>query len=82
MTEWQIYCRDYDPFGNERLDLHAGIVASTIANVNRGKNTHPFKPTDFMPLHKKPPQTVEEQKQMAKAIAGMFAGLSQKKVKQ
>ncbi|MCX7899906.1 MAG: hypothetical protein N2444_07485, partial [Methylocystis sp.] len=36
--------------GGERLDLAAGIVAATIANVHRGKNVEAFKPADFMPL--------------------------------
>lgn len=26
-------------------------MAATLANVNRGKNTPAFKPTDFMPWH-------------------------------
>jgi predicted transcriptional regulator len=30
-------------------DFRAGIIASTIANVNRGKRKKPYKPADFMP---------------------------------
>jgi len=30
-------------------DFRAGIIASTIANVNRGKKKKAFKPVDFMP---------------------------------
>lgn len=41
------------PFGDERADLQAGIIASTIANVNRGRNTTAFKPEDFMPYSKR-----------------------------
>ncbi len=38
-----------DPWGPERGDLAAGIVASTIANVNRDpKRGEPFRPSDFM----------------------------------
>jgi hypothetical protein len=37
-----------DPWGPERGDLAAGIVASTIANVNRGPKSEPFRPADFM----------------------------------
>jgi hypothetical protein len=33
----------------ERAFLRAGIVASVIANCNRGKDTEPFTPQDFMP---------------------------------
>lgn len=41
----------FEPWGEERADLRSGIVASTIANVNRGKNTPAFKPEDFMPKY-------------------------------
>lgn len=38
-----------DPMGGEREDLRSGIIAATIANVNRGKDSSPFEPSDFMP---------------------------------
>ena len=38
-----------EPFGEERADLRMGVIASTIANVNRGKNTKAFSAQDFMP---------------------------------
>jgi hypothetical protein len=40
-----------DPFGEERSDLRAGIVASTIANANRDskQRRRPYTPQDFMP---------------------------------
>lgn len=38
-----------DPFGEERADLRAGIVASTVANANRAKRGKSFRPKDFMP---------------------------------
>lgn len=41
-----------EPFGAGRTDLGFGIVASVIANVNRGKKTKVFKPMDFMPYAK------------------------------
>lgn len=37
-----------DPFDEERADLRAGIVASTLANIHRAKNTEPLSPFDFM----------------------------------
>ena len=43
-----------EPYGEERADLRAGIVASTIANVNRGKGVRAFKPSDFMPQFGEP----------------------------
>ena len=48
LTEW-IAFDQIDPIGDERADLNAGIVASTLANCNRGEATEPFKPADFMP---------------------------------
>lgn len=41
-----------EPFGEERADLRMGILAATIANVNRGKKGKSYKPTDFMPFYK------------------------------
>lgn len=40
-----------DPWGLEREDLRAGIVASTIANANRDpkKRRRPWTPDQFMP---------------------------------
>lgn len=48
LTEWLAYAQ-VEPFGEERADLRAGIVAATVANVNRAKGTPAAKPTDFMP---------------------------------
>lgn len=47
-SEWMAYAR-LEPFGEERADLRAGIVASVIANVNRGKKQKPYTPQHFMP---------------------------------
>jgi len=47
-AEWIAYST-IEPFGEERADLRAGIIASVIANVNRGKGHAPYKPRDFMP---------------------------------
>lgn len=45
--EWIAYSR-IDPFGNERLDLHAAMILSMLYNINRG--TQKAKdPSDFMP---------------------------------
>ncbi len=47
-AEWMAY-HNLEPFGLERGDLQAGIVACTIANVNRGKGSRAMRPADFMP---------------------------------
>lgn len=46
-SHWLAFYQLY-PFGPERDNLHAAIVASTIANSNRTRNQKPFKPDDFM----------------------------------
>ena len=51
LGEW-IAFYGIEPFGEERADLRAGIVASTVVNANRGKKGRPSKPTDFMPFLK------------------------------
>lgn len=46
---WLAYSQ-IEPFGEERGDLRAGIVASVIANVNRDpKKGKAFQAKDFMP---------------------------------
>jgi hypothetical protein len=47
LVSWQAYSM-IEPFGEERADLRAGIIAATIANVNRKKGRKPYKPSDFM----------------------------------
>jgi Protein of unknown function (DUF4035) len=46
-AEWQAYYR-MEPFGAWRDNYHAALIASTIANVNRGANTQPIQPSIFM----------------------------------
>ncbi len=42
-----------EPWGGERADLNAGIIASTIANVNRDskRRPDPFTAAEFMPKY-------------------------------
>ena len=63
LAEWIAYYQ-VEPWGEERADLRAGIVASTIANVNRSpKRTKPYTPHDFMPRFEKEAETAEEKTQ-------------------
>ncbi len=71
--EWMLYYQ-VEPFGEGRADLRAGIVASTIAEVNRDrkKRQKAYTAADFMPQFEKeerPPQSWEEQL----AIAQLWA---------
>lgn len=63
-----------EPFGEERDDLRSGIIASTIANANRGKGQKPFKPSDFMP-------SVQEEKPKLSAAQRLRAALAHRVVK-
>lgn len=53
LTMWMAFDRS-EPIGDWRQDLGFGVIASTIANVNRTKNHPAFAPIDFMPLSPKP----------------------------
>jgi hypothetical protein len=46
LSEWQAYYA-LNPWGPERGDLQAGVIASTIANT--ASENGGYKPSDFMP---------------------------------
>lgn len=41
-----------EPFGGERGDFQAGVIASTIAQVNTGRRGKQWRPEDFMYFRK------------------------------
>jgi hypothetical protein len=59
-----------DPFGDQRADLRAGIVAATMSNRWRGKNENPQQPSDFMPFKEQREQTPEEIQRTLRDILG------------
>lgn len=63
-TEWMAFA-ELEPFGEWRADLRAGIIASTIANVNRSADSEALTPKDFMPFER----TEEEPEVDARAEA-------------
>ena len=69
LAEWmQFY--GASPFGDERNDLHAGIIAATIANVNSSKG-RAFQPQDFMPYKQDSyQQTSEDMQTLLNTMAG------------
>lgn len=73
LYEWFDYFA-LEPFGEERADLRAGIIAATMANAWRGKGSRTYKPQDFMPRFDRQPrvQNVKEMqnvfRQYAKAV--------------
>lgn len=69
LAEWMQYYA-LDPWGSQRDDLQAGIIASTIANANSGKG-RAFQPIDFMPYaDDKQEQTTDDMKALLNNIAG------------
>lgn len=52
-NEWLAYY-EVEPFGEERADLRSAIIASTMANMWRGKKSRRFKIQQFMPNFEKP----------------------------
>jgi len=70
-AEWRAFY-ELEPWGDDRADLRAGIVASTIANVNRGKGQKAFNPGDFMPEFDKPVRKKQTPAEMA-AVMTLFA---------
>lgn len=73
--EWQTFAA-LEPFGEERADLRAGIVAATIANcLARGKGKPAFKVRDFMPRFEvKRDKTPDDLFQQVKTINWLFGG--------
>jgi len=74
LSEWMAYSK-LEPWGEEREDLRMGIVASTIANVNRPKGKKPYKPTDFTPTF----EVESEEEAAARLMAQAFAALGGKR---
>lgn len=79
LTEWIAYEQITGPLGSTRDDIHAGIIAATIYNANRGKNQRALKPDSFIPKwDKQKPQTWQDQlaaiREANKALGGTESG--------
>ena len=70
LSEWIVYDA-IEPFGQMRDELHAGIVASTVANSVRDakKRPDPYRSEDFMPHYETPELSPEER---AVKVASFF----------
>lgn len=62
LAEWMAFYQ-LEPWGAETEDWRTGLVASTIANVNRDqkRRRRPYEPQDFMPRRDMPVKKAEEQ---------------------
>ena len=69
-AEFQEWCLYYqiEPWGEDRADLRAGIVASTVANYagrTRAEGAEPVRPADFMPyLDRESPEPLANAQQL------------------
>ena len=72
--EYGLWMAEYSrsPWGEIRNDTGFGIVAATLANVNRSGNKAPYKPTDFMPWSEQ--REAEEVPDERDAIFRMMGG--------
>ena len=73
IAEWMAYFR-LEPSGERRADLRAGIIASTVANAHRAKDSRPYKPQDFMPDFEQGTDEDEAAALFAKAQAALGGG--------
>lgn len=63
LTEWMAFY-SLEPWGTEAEDVRTGIIASTVANVNRDPKKKAYKIRDFMPQWHRPEQTPEDHKRI------------------
>ena len=75
LSEWQAYY-GINPWGPERADLRAGVIASTTANCMSERGG--FKPSDFVPKYgpqpEDEPKTPEQLKDTMMLFNGMIGG--------
>lgn len=71
LAEWRAADR-LDPWGEERADLRAGIIAAEIANA-AGRN-EPAVPADFMPYLERPHPAEPDQRELKRALEQAFSG--------
>jgi hypothetical protein len=60
-----------NPFGEERADYRAGVIASTVVNVNKTCRDSFCDPSDFMPDFSKKKESKDMEKLHSK-ILGVF----------
>lgn len=73
LLEWMAYERVAGPLGPRRGDIQAAVVASTVANANRGKG-RPLPVDDFIPEWDKRPQSWQEQLLVVEQLNALFGG--------
>ncbi len=62
-----------EPYGEYGAWLRTGVLASTMANIHRGKDQSAFAPLDFMPEAFRPPKKIETPKTMKEKWMAIMA---------
>ncbi|EOX2938143.1 TPA: phage tail protein [Klebsiella pneumoniae] len=64
LREFQVWVKYRNKYGQlnvmMRTEWGASLVASVLANINKAKNSPPFKVSDFAPHIKEAPLSLEE----------------------
>jgi len=68
LSEWTAYYQ-IEPFGEFRADIRSAIIATTLANIHRGKDQQPFRIKDFMPKFEIEKQSPDEMAEVLKRFA-------------
>lgn len=67
-----------EPFGSKRDNMHAGLIAATVANVNISKKRDKMSPDDFMLKTKREKELELEREEMQKinGLMDFFKGIA------
>jgi hypothetical protein len=69
--EWVAFY-SIEPFGDRIDDLRSGVIASTVANVNRGKDAPIVRPLDLIPWAQVPePEKAAPAPEVVAAVFGV-----------
>jgi hypothetical protein len=70
LTEWMAYAR-IEPFGEDRADLRAAIVAKTVADVSRRKGHAGYRIERFLAVRDGEAERRGSAESLMRALAGM-----------
>ena len=73
LDEWVEFWR-MEPWGSHRDNIHAGLIAATVANAYRKKNARPVTFQDFMLL-----ETVQHKKKKTKETIAWMKAVGKKR---
>ncbi len=79
LTRWMIFY-EVEPFGSGVPYIGEGIIASTIANINRQKSKKAYSPEDFVPkFERKKKQSVDDMINFASMFTQAMGGEDKRK---